>query len=119
MERAKLRANNDFDTPDLRFIVDQRVEYRVLSSIRNFLGAGGIYLRHGQGNMWRYHTQSACSHQSLQDYLRRHPLRGEKRLHALDFFRLRRYCNERQIKPWRGAVGNRVKRLMLKIQSKD
>ena len=103
-------------TVGLRFIVDQKSEIPILSSIQSFLQSGYIERRLEREDMYRIVVSNRKSHGILIKYLNRYPLRTIKKVSFLRFCSIRRYIEEGENYPWTEKGLKKLERLISNIK---
>lgn len=108
----------------LRFILDQKNEYRVLEKFKLFLQSGYIGVRKQfieksiqKDKMYRF----TCTHikgiDKVAEYLKRYPLRTLKKVCFLRWQKVSNYIKNRKNLAWQGKVLDRVENLIKNINS--
>ena len=109
----------------LRFILDQKDEKGLLTSVSTFLQGGHIGVRkpvfneskERKGCMYRLSCTKACNHLLLMEYLRVYPLRTFKKVCFLRWKVVFNYIKNRKKLPWKGKVLMRVENILKNINS--
>ena len=96
----------------LRFILDQKNVREVFEEIKNQIQGGFILTRKEVELMYRYECTSFEDISTLQDYLKKYPLKSRKRFACKRLFLMLFYMKNRKSLPWTGKVLKRVERLM-------
>ena len=107
----------------LRFILDQKGEYKTLEKVQHFLEKGNIEIRK-QGidekdKIYRFTCNHLMGHEKVVEYLTLYPLRTFKKVSFLRWKTLSNYIKNRKTLPWQGKVLKRVEKLIKNINSFD
>jgi len=98
----------------LRFILDQKGESLILSSIKKrFLPTSHIDRRSSPEDMFRLTCTNLVYLSKIIEYFDRYSLRSDKIIDYVRFKKIYNYMKTRKILPWKGKVLKRVERLLI------
>lgn len=102
-----------------RYILDQKGEKPTLLAVQSWLNSGHLKERTTLKEMWRFTVTDRGSCREVLNYLKQHPLRGEKAIHALRWGKILQYVEEQASRPWEGKSLARLERLIAKTEEVD